>query len=156
MARFAEVDMLDLFSLPALTLATTGPDGEPHAAAVYFVACEVALYGATANLRLYFFSDPGSQHGQDLNHNPQAAAALFPLAHGWQDIRGLQLRGLAETIAAGAEWEAAWAAYAEKFPFVVGLRTEVARSSLYVFIPSWFRLVDNRRGFGYKEEWTIP
>jgi uncharacterized protein YhbP (UPF0306 family) len=156
MERFSEVGMLDLFSLPALTLATTGPDGEPHAAAVYFVAREVAINGAAAGLRLYFFSDPLSQHGQDLHHDGRAAAAIFPLASGWQDIRGLQLRGLAEMVDAGAAWEAAWAAYAEKFPFVVGLRAEVARSALYAFIPSWFRLVDNQRGFGYKEEWTIP
>ena len=144
--------MLDLFSLPALTLATTGLDGEPHAAAVYFVACE----GAAAGLRLYFFSDPLSQHGRDLHQDGRAAAAIFPLARGWQDIRGLQLRGLAEMVAAGAEWETAWVAYAGKFPFVVGLRKEVAHNSLYAFIPSWFRLIDNQRGFGYKKEWTIP
>jgi uncharacterized protein YhbP (UPF0306 family) len=170
MARFTVIDWLDLFSLPALTLATTGPHphpqgvvpkgvvpkealrkGEPHAAVVYFVAL-----GEAANLRLYFFSDPHSQHGQDLLHDPRAAAALFPLAHGWQDIRGLQLRGQVKMVFAGEEWDAAWAAYAGKFPFVVGLKSEIERNSLYALIPSWLRLVDNQRGFGYKEEWTIP
>ena len=151
MARPAEVELLDLFSLPALTLATTGPDGEPHAAAVYFV-----VLGEGANLRFYFFSDPDSQHGQDLHSNPQAAASLFPLAEGWRDIRGLQLRGQVNRVPAGEEWDSAWSAYAVKFPFVVGLRDEVLRNSLYGLIPSWLRLVDNQRGFGFKEEWTIP
>ncbi len=40
----------DLLALPAMTLATTGPSGEPHAAPVYFAADE--------DQRLYFFSEP--------------------------------------------------------------------------------------------------
>jgi nitroimidazol reductase NimA-like FMN-containing flavoprotein (pyridoxamine 5'-phosphate oxidase superfamily) len=26
---------------------------------------------------------------------------------------------------------------------------------LYVFTPSWVRLVDNSKGFGFKEEWNL-
>ena len=134
----------DLLALPAMTLATGSPEGEPHAAPVYFVADE--------NKRLYFFSDANSQHALDLQTNARAAAAIHPLVSGWQEIRGLQLRGRVRAVPQGAEWEHAWVLYQAKFPFVEKLKEAVARSVLYVFEPDWIRLVDNRKGLGYKEE----
>lgn len=138
----------ELLALPAMTLATSGPGGEPHAAPVYFAA--------DAYPRLYFFSDPASQHGADLAVHPQAAAALHPLVAGWQEIRGLQLRGRVRRVEPGPEWEQAWALYQAKFPFVNQLKDELARTALYAFEPDWIRRVDNRQGFGFKEEKTFP
>lgn len=134
----------EILALPALTLATTGADGTPHAAPVYFAA--------DAGGRLYFFSDPASQHAADLLTNPRAAAAIHPLVSGWQEIRGLQLRGSVRAIPPGPEWDAAWDCYLAKFPFVEQLKESVARSTLYAFEPDWVRWMDNRKGFGYKEE----
>jgi 4-hydroxy-3-polyprenylbenzoate decarboxylase len=134
----------EMLALPALTLATTSPDGMPHAAPVYFAADEGG--------HLYFFSDPNSQHAHDLHTNPRAAAAIHPLVAGWQEIRGMQLRGSVRAIPPGAEWDAAWECYQAKFPFVAQLKETVARTTLYAFEPDWVRLVDNRKGFGYKEE----
>ncbi len=138
----------DLLSLSTLTLATSGAGGSPHAAPVYFAAAET--------LRLYFFSDPQSQHSLDLTQDPRAAAAIYPECRDWQDIRGLQLQGEVHPVPPGPEWEAAWLLYATKFPFVSELKTVVERNALYVFIPRWARLVDNRRGFGFKQEWELP
>ncbi len=138
----------DLLSLSTMTLATTGADGDPHAAPVYFAA--------DTDLTLYFFSAPDSQHGQDLRHNPRAAAAIYPECFGWEDIRGLQLRGLVMRLDRGPAWEAAWAVYVAKFPFVAALKVIVAMNELYAFRPRWIRLVDNRRGFGFKQEWALP
>lgn len=137
----------DLLALPAMTLATSGAQGAPHAAVVYFAADE--------RCRLYFFSDAGSQHAQDLQTQARAAAAIHPLVSGWQEIRGLQLRGRVRAVPAGAEWEQGWALYQAKFPFVKDLAQAVARSMLYVFEPDWIRLVDNRKGLGWKEEREI-
>jgi flavin prenyltransferase len=134
----------DLLGLPAMTLATHGRDGEPHAAPVYFAA--------EGERSFYFFSDPASQHGQDLAVEPRAAAALHPLVAGWQEIRGLQLRGTVRAVPPGEEWERAWQLYQAKFPFVEKLKAAVAANQLYAFTPDWIRLVDNRKGFGYKEE----
>jgi uncharacterized protein YhbP (UPF0306 family) len=138
----------ELLHLATMTLATTGPDGEAHAAAVYFAAGE--------DLKLYFFSAAGSQHSLDLKMRPQAAAAIYPEVTGWQAIRGLQLRGRAETLPPGEEWQAAWEIYTGKFPFVKALKAIVASNELYVFTPGWLRLVDNRGGFGFKQEWNLP
>jgi uncharacterized protein YhbP (UPF0306 family) len=136
----------DLLALPAMTLATASPAGDAHAAPVYFAA--------SPDLRLYFFSMPGSLHAQHLSANPFSAAAIFPSAIDWQTIYGLQLRGRVEPVTPGPAWQAAWDLYAAKFPFVVTLKAEVTRNTLYAFILNWIRLVDNRRGFGFKQEWT--
>ena len=141
-------EQMDILTTSTLTLATCGADGCPHAAPVYFAADD--------QLRLYFFSDPLSQHSLDLERDPRAAAAIYPECQGWQDIRGLQLKGEARQVPPGADWQAVWALYAAKFPFVHELKEAVGRNALYVFIQHWARLVDNRRGFGFKQEWELP
>jgi uncharacterized protein YhbP (UPF0306 family) len=138
----------ELLQTASMTLATTGEHGEAHAAAVYFAAGE--------DLTLYFFSAADSQHCQDLKLHSQAAAAIHPQVSGWQAIRGLQLRGKATVLPTGTEWQAAWAIYTGKFPFVKALKNIVLSNELYAFTPTWLRLVDNRRGFGFKQEWNLP
>lgn len=145
---FANLPFADLLGVSTLALATADAQGRAHVAPVYFAADE--------DLRLYFFSDPESRHAQDLAANPQAAGAIYPQCFGWQEIRGLQLHGAVQRGPPGAEWEAAWACYSAKFPFVLELKQAVERTSLYVLRPHWIRLVDNRQGFGYKQEWTLP
>ena len=137
----------DLLQVTTMTLATSGAQGEPHAAAVYFAADE--------HLRLYFFSDPQSQHGQDLSREWRAAVSFYPQTQDWREIRGVQMRGEVRMVAAGPEWEVGWTVFAAKFPFVRHLKVIVAQNALYVFIPDWIRLVDNSQGFGFKREWTL-
>ena len=132
-----------------MTLSTCSPDGAPHAAAVYFVCRDQPV------LHLYFFSEDASQHGHDLAANSRAAVTMYPECFDWQDIRGIQMRGEAHPVPRGAEWDQAWQAYQEKFPFTLQFSELVARNQLYVFSPEWIRVVDNRRGFGFKQEW-IP
>ena len=138
----------ELLALPAMTLATVGDNGEPHAAAVYFAA--------DAENRLYFFSEPGSQHAADLQARRQAAVTIQPPASAYQEIRGLQGRGSVRLVQPGEELDKGFGLYLAKFPFVAGMQAEVAKNKLYVFTPAWMRLLDNRRGFGYKEEKTLP
>jgi flavin prenyltransferase len=137
----------DLWSLPAMTLATTGADGEPHAATIYFATEDEKT--------LYFFSAPDSQHSQDLAANPRAAASIHPLVENWQEIRGLQVRGMITAVPEGEAWERGWACYLVKFPLAGSMKEVIARNRLYAFHLDWVRKIDNRRGFGFKEEW-IP
>jgi flavin prenyltransferase len=136
----------EFWDLPAMTLATTGKDGMPYAATVYFACGE--------DRQLFFFSAGDSQHSANLAGNPQAAVTIHPLADSWQEIRGLQLQGQVHPVADKEEWEAAWRLYMAKFPFAADLKDVVAKNTLYAFQPDWIRLIDNRRGFGFKEEWT--
>ena len=145
----------ELFQVTAMTLSTIDPAGKPCAAPVYFAALAPATDERVPCWRLYFFSMAESQHAQNIAREAQAAAAIYPECQGWQDIRGLQLRGLVQSVAQGREWELAWRAYCTKFPFVGELEPIVARNELYAFTPEWIRLVDNRHGFGFKQEWTF-
>jgi uncharacterized protein YhbP (UPF0306 family) len=144
----------ELFQVAAMTLSTNDPQIGPCAAPVYFVARWQVQ--AESPWRLYFFSEAASQHARSIARVGRAAAAIYPECTGWQDIRGLQLRGRAHLLPKSDEWELAWQAYCVKFPFVAQLKPIVARNELYAFTPAWIRLVDNRRGFGYKQEWTFP
>jgi uncharacterized protein YhbP (UPF0306 family) len=144
--KWSKLPFTDLLSVTTMTLATSGDEG-PHATPVYYVDGD--------EFRLYFFSDVNSLHGQHVLGNPQAAAAIYPECDGWQDIRGLQLRGVVRLVESPEEWNAAWGRYQGKFPFTRSLKTVVAQNQLYVFIPNWIRLVDNSKGFGYKREWNL-
>jgi uncharacterized protein YhbP (UPF0306 family) len=35
------------------------------------------------------------------------------------------------------------------------MKAILQRNALYEYIPAWVRLVDNRRGFGFKQEWDL-
>lgn len=140
-----DTDESEIWALPAMTIATTGSDGSPYAAAVYFASSD--------KHEMYFFSAPDSQHITNLTANPRAAAAIHPLVENWQEIRGLQLRGEVRPVFPGEEWDKGWALYLKKFPFAGELRDQIVRNRMYVFCPDWIRRIDNRRGFGFKEEW---
>lgn len=139
----------EFLNLTTMSLATSNPAGEPHAAAVYFASHE------SPRLELFFFSSANSRHARDLALNPQAAVAIYPQVFDWQEICGLQLRGRVERVPAGTPWEQAWITYQEKFPFTKNLREIIDRNTLYVFNPSWMRLIDNRVYFGYIQEWQF-
>ena len=151
--EFLSGPLAEFLPLSTLTLATSGPNGEPHAAPVYFAASHNNSLTPKAPLRLYFFSDIKSQHAQDVARTPLSAVALYPECQGWRDIRGLQMHGETLQVPPGAEWDQAWEVYQVKFPFVTAFKAVVARNILYGFTPHWIRLVDNRRGFGFKVEW---
>jgi len=137
----------ELWDVPVMTLATCSPGGAPHAAAVYFAA-------SPDRRSLYFFSSLNSQHSLDLAHNPAASAAIHPIVEEWAQIRGLQIQGQVESIPLGLAWTQGWELYRKKFPFVDNLKTIISQNGLYAFHPTWVRQIDNRQGFGYKEEWT--
>jgi uncharacterized protein YhbP (UPF0306 family) len=134
-----------LLQIATMTIATHGIDGEPHAAAVYF-ACDEQLH-------FYFFSAAQSQHSRDIFHDERAAAEVHADCSHWEDIHGFQSRGVVEQVQTEVDWQHAWDYYAGKFPFVRQLEGIVSANEMYVFTPHWIRLVDNRKGFGYKQEW---
>jgi uncharacterized protein YhbP (UPF0306 family) len=141
-------DISEFLAVSTMVLATTDGEGRPYAAPLYFAADE--------KQQLYFFSSPRSQHSQHLAHRPQAAVSFYPESASWQEIRGVQMRGEVVLVAPGPWWESVWIIYRTKFPFVETMQDEIARNQLYAFKPMWIRLVDNRQGFGYKREWTLP
>lgn len=138
--------VLEVLSNTTLALGTAGPGGRPFGTPVFFAA--------DPELGLVFFSDPDTLHVQHVIGRPEASATIYPATDDFMEIRGLQVAGTVERILPGDAWERAWEAYAGKFPFVAGLRPIVDAAWLLVLRPTWIRLIDNRRGFGFKCEWS--
>lgn len=128
-----------------LTLATVGPEKEVHAAAVF--------YAFTPDLRLIFLSEPDALHARHIGSGAPVAGAIQADGQDWRRITGLQMHGLARPAAADAR-----DIYLSRFPFIA--RTDVLARALksvrfYEVIPHWIRLIDNRLGFGHKQEWRF-
>lgn len=140
-----------------LVLATAGrrPDGSPRVQTA-------PLFYASRGLECYFMSDLRSEHAQNLTADPRAAASVAADGQEWRSIRGVQMEGGVELLV-GAERERALRAYCAKFPFVAGwqdaghpLHVAVRSAGVYRFRPQRLKLTDNTRGFGHREELTLP
>jgi uncharacterized protein YhbP (UPF0306 family) len=137
-----------------LSLATCSADG-PWAAALFYV-CD-------ADLNLYFLSDPATRHCRDIERDARVAVTVNLNHADWTEIRGLQIGARAAAVAAG-EREAIEQHYLERFPDIRALVTEprvpqaqaiaqrFTASRFYRIAPQRIRLIDNTRGFGYREE----
>ena len=148
MIRFPPADAaalrLVLAETPALTLATLDADGTPRATPLYFAVDDA--------LRLLFLSGGETIHASNLSRRPEAAAALYPAVDDWRALRGLQLKGQVETLGP-APHRPEFAIYLDRFPFAAGLAPQIETSLLFRLAPTWIRLIDNRRGFGFQCEW---
>jgi uncharacterized protein YhbP (UPF0306 family) len=122
--------------------------GQPHAAAVF--------YAADDDLGLVFVSDPLSRHGQALLALGTVAGTVQSDRQEWHEITGVQFHGNVRQLA-GAERGRGWELYTARFPFLltdnVVLTGALAKSALWKIEPDWMRLIDNRLGFGHKEDW---
>ena len=141
----------------ALTLATLDPDGMPRATPLFFAVDlnQVSDGHLVLPFSVLFLSDPASAHSLDLARDPRASVALYPGETDWRSLRGAQMKGHAERLQGGAS-ERARKTYRQRIPIAAELEDAVARSAVYRFSPAWARLIDNRRGFGHREEWTWP
>src|SRR3989304_4589864 len=92
-----------------------------------------------------------TRHSLNLAHASRAAAAVYGESWDWGEIAGVQLEGRVRVVSQ-EEGEEGWAVYVAKFPFVGQFKGEVVRPTFYRFEPRWARLIDNRLGFGHKEE----
>lgn len=148
-----------------LTLATWTPEG-PQAAPLFFAHAWLDLDDDHERLLLYFISNPESDHAQALEQQPAVAATVYQDGQDWQMIRGLQMEGMARAVGNDAERHQALTAYGTKYPFVapglmqrdggpIELAGPLARSRFFVMDVDWIRLIDNTRGFGYREEVTL-
>ena len=68
----------------------------------------------------YFLSDPTTRHVQNLAREPRVSATIHGASQGWQDIRGVQIVGIAARVDARAESARAFAQYLAKYAFVRG------------------------------------
>ncbi|MFK0266651.1 pyridoxamine 5'-phosphate oxidase [Streptomyces angustmyceticus] len=139
-----------------MTLAYVDEEG-PQACAVLYATDAQGGRVAGAGPALYFVTSATTRHGRALAE-PGARVAFTAQRDGqeWTGLTGLQGRGGCRTLT-GAEREAGWRVYLERFPFVATsdrLRDALERTALWELRPDWLRLIDNGQGFGHKEEWS--
>ena len=131
-----------------MTLATCGEAG-PWAAGVFYV---------NDGFDLYFVSSPASRHSRDIAANDCAAATVHEDYAGWQEIKGVQLEGRVEQLAAAAEPRVR-ELYGRKFPLVGDPATAPAAIAAAFAKVRWYKLaaarvyfVDNSAGFGHRDQ----
>ncbi|MCL4299689.1 MAG: pyridoxamine 5'-phosphate oxidase family protein [Anaerolineae bacterium] len=130
-----------------LTLATLAEDGRPQAAPLFYAEMD--------DLSLIFISEQRVRHSQNVARDRRVAAAIYADGQQWQTIRGVQIEGVC-TALSGQAAQAAQAVYLAKYPFIAAdllLARLFQKVTFYKISPAWLRLIDNSRGFGYKEEW---
>ncbi len=130
------------------SLATVDSNGQPYAANIQYVHDD--------RLHLYFVSSEDSGHSQHIAARPDVAVTVYHHEDAEPGtIRGLQLHGRVAAVTDEREQDSALTQYLSKFSFIADshkLRGAVERQTIYCFAPTWLRLIDNRRGFGWKVE----
>lgn len=133
------------------SMSTVSSGNRPHINTAYFCY--------TADLELYFLSDPSSQHCRNLERNPSLAMTIFRSAQEWggQD-RGLQLFGTCRRTRGRGATEAE-RCYAARFsPYAKWMKglspaerrqADLLRSySFYRFLPKRIKILDEREFSG--------
>jgi uncharacterized protein YhbP (UPF0306 family) len=124
-----------------LTLATC-LDNRPYTANCFYV-----FNPDTAEF--YFTSDEKTTHGQHLLNNQNVAANIVLETRTIGKIQGLQITGAAFKLEGKCE-KAAKKLYLHAFPYAI-LKLE----TMWCIKVDFFKLTDNRLGFGKKLIWKI-
>jgi uncharacterized protein len=125
-------------------------DGLPHACSLMY---------AHGGFTLYWVSDPASRHSQIIDSDTQVAAAatIAPDYTSFEEIRGLQLSGLASQVAGVEESARGLALLRQRYSFLASAGKEthiladaLIKSKVYQLIPETVTFIDNTRSFGSK------
>ena len=145
-------DILDYLAAHNVMTIASCDRNVPWAAAVFYASDEFDLY---------FFSNPKSRHGGNMEANSIVSAAIHEDYSDWRAIRGIQLEGRAERLRSLKLQARFWEVYLGKFPFVKQffqggsardmLKTKLTGVRLYRIVPRTLYYIDNSRGFGHRE-----
>ena len=121
------------------------------------------FYCSDEQLNLYFVSSSHTRHAKDIADNSCVAVTINESTTDWTQIKGLQIDAKA-TLVNDVENAGVLSMYLDKFPKLAQIfkapadsdEEKVARglqqSRFYRISPKWIRLIDNKQGFGHKEE----
>jgi len=131
-----------------MSLATSGPGG-PHAANVFY---------ARDDLTLVWVSSPDSEHSRHVGVRSPVAATIAADCLDYADVKGVQVHGQARRIDKAVERSRARARLEQRFDFLRRIRFGPAavyeayeKAEFYCLEPTRIVLIDNSRGFGFKE-----
>lgn len=129
-----------------LTLAAVSEAG-PYA---------VSLMYAHDAFDIYWLSDPKTRHSEYLASSPSAAVTIAAQCEDFRKIRGLQMIGNARRLTNADEETVAFNLLVARFPFLKKfaagkLARHLGAAAVYLFRPAKLTLIDNSRGFGFKQ-----
>lgn len=127
------------------SLATVSDDGLPHACNIQF---------ALVDEQLIFVSSPDSAHAGHIADSPRVAMTTYAHTQTPDQIHGVQLHG-SVSVPSGDALARATDAYLRGLGLAPQQwQARVQSQTLYCVTPDWIRVIDNRRGFGFKLEWA--
>jgi uncharacterized protein YhbP (UPF0306 family) len=132
-----------LQSESTLVLSTLGDDSLPHSAPLFYLVSHP--------LDLFWLSSADSAHSRNLRTTPAASVAVFRSTFQWQQIAGVQMRGLCSVVDEN-DRPGILSTYCKRFQLGSLLSLAIARSKLHRFRPNWLRYTDNHKRFGFKFE----
>lgn len=146
--EFIEAVSAFLKKRTTLTLATVDREAWAHASDLFYASDDA--------LNLYFVSGEKTEHAQNLVRIHRVAVTIHNDTWDWRDIQGLQIDGEARPLADPDERDRAWTLFRNKFPFVGEFTDQIVRSTFFIVVPRWIRLIDNTRGIGHRVEYKLP
>lgn len=129
-----------------LSLAAMGDEG-PHA---------VSLMYAHERFDIFWLSDPETHHSRYLAANSRAAVTIAAQHEDFSSIRGLQMSGWAHRVSDPEQAAMAFELLTGRYPFLLRfgigkLARHLGAADVYRFRPTRLTLIDNSRGFGFKQ-----
>ncbi len=132
--------IIDFISEHHVLTITTAKDNKPYTANCFYV------YLPEQNM-FVFTTDKETRHGSEMLENPQVGANIVLETNTVGKIQGLQITGKAKELK-GEDLKTGKRAYLKKYPYAV-LKLE----TMWGLKPDFFKLTDNRLGFGKKLIW---
>ncbi|HSG94342.1 MAG TPA: hypothetical protein VLA28_02400, partial [Afifellaceae bacterium] len=105
---------------------------------------------------IYWLSDPKTRHSEQLAASPSAAVTIAAHYDDFRQIRGLQMRGSGHCLSGADAEKAGFDLLAARYPFLSQfaagkLARHLGAAAVYRFRPASLTLIDNSRGFGFKQ-----
>lgn len=130
-----------------MTLATTGPDGHPHA---------VSLMYAADGHDLFWLSDPTTLHSVHLHRSARCAVTVAGQYDDFTAITGLKMSGAACRLRDVEAVRHGISLLGARYSFLRGfesgdLARHLDKAGVYRFCPDAITLIDNTRRFGFKQ-----
>jgi len=118
-----------------VALATVDEHGAVSIAPLFYLVDD--------DLSLFWVSSPSSLHSRNLKKLPRVAATVYRQTESWNDIRGVQMRGLVTVITDRTRRRLLIKSYSERFKLGLLFLPAISRCSLYEFRPGFFLFIDN-------------
>lgn len=128
-----------------ISLATYGPYG----------LWSAALFYANDMFDIYFLSAGHTRHALNIESNKRVSGTIQENYQDWESIKGIQLEGLVEKLAAD-DLRKAISVYTMKYPLIADnkepVKAALSNIDWYRLTPDRLYLIDNSKGFGHRDE----